>query len=125
MGISKYPVRATQPYTISVPTIITGVNDANPTNTLCLGVTVTRTGEGVYRYTFAEDLGTFLGMTDPHIGATTSADVKGYTAHRGAYDATNRRVDVSVFGATQAAADIVAAQTMDIVFFFRQTGVSG
>jgi hypothetical protein len=122
MSRTNYPVRSAMPETVLVPVFVTGVNDANPTNTYAPGVTVTRTGEGVYRFTFAEVKGTFLGCWT-QVAGTTVDDVKGYTAHPTVWDATNKRVDITVYSAAQAAADIIATQYLYVLFTFRQIGV--
>lgn len=96
---------------------ILGVNDANPTQELGQGVTVTRTGEGAYRITFAETPGTFIGWSCA-FGAATPADLAGYTAVRDTWDADNKRLDFVVYNSTFAAADLVADQYADIVVEF-------
>jgi hypothetical protein len=124
MSVVNFPVTAAQPSTVLVPVFVTGVNDANPTNTYAPGVTVTRTGEGVYRFAFAQVKGTFLGAWC-QVAGTTVANVKGYTAHPTVWDATNKRVDITVFNASQTAADVIATEYLYVLFAFRQTGVSG
>jgi hypothetical protein len=98
-----------------------GANDANPTTQLGRGVTVTRTGEGAYRITFANNPGTFIGWSCS-FGADTPADLKGYTAVRDTWDATNKRLDFVVYNSTFAAADLIAAQYADIVVEFSTNG---
>lgn len=124
MSVVNFPAMAAQPDTVLVPVFVTGINGANPTNTYAPGVTVTRTGEGVYRFTFTELKGAFLGAWC-QVAGTTVANVKGYTAHPTVWDATNKRVDITVYDATQTAADVIATEYLYVLFAFRQSGVSG
>lgn len=99
---------------------ILGANDADPSKELGQGVTVTRTGEGAYRITFAENPGTFVGWSC-NFGAATPAELKGYTAVRDTWDAANKRLDFVVYNSTFAAADLIANQYADIVVEFAAT----
>lgn len=97
-----------------------GVNGADPTKELGRGVTVTRTGEGAYRITFSGVPGTFIGWSC-NFGAATPADLKGYTAVRDTWDATNKRLDFVVYDSTFTAADLIANQYADIEVVFSTT----
>jgi hypothetical protein len=94
-----------------------GVNDANPTEELGMGIAATRTGEGAYRLTFAANPGTFVGWSYA-FGAATPADLKGYTAVRDTWDATNRILDFVVYTSGLLAADLIANQYIDIEVVF-------
>ncbi len=100
---------------------ILGVNNADPTEQLGQGVTITRTGEGAYKATFAENPGTFVGWSCM-FGADTPADLKGYTAVRDTFTAqsgtTLAFLEFVVYNSSFNAADIIAAQYADLVFVF-------
>ncbi len=103
---------------------ILGVNDANPTEEVGAGVAITRTGEGVYRVTFAENPGTFIGIRGYCFGSATMSDTKGYTLTRDTYDTTGFTLDLSVWNSSFAAADITANQYLDVTIAFAATGVT-
>lgn len=98
-----------------------GVNGADPTEQLGQGIATTRTGEGAYRITFAENPGTFVGWSCS-FGAATPADLKGYTAVRDTFTAqsgaTLAYLDFVVYDSTFTAADLIANQYADITVEF-------
>lgn len=98
-----------------------GANGATPTAELGAGVTVTRTGEGAYLITWASNPGTFLGWS-PGFGAATPADLAGYTVVRDTYDSATYSMAFVVYNSTFAAADIIAAQYLDIAVEFSTNG---
>lgn len=104
-----------------VATSIVGTGAANPTKSYGQLVTVTRTATGIYRYKFGEGLGTFIAAV-VQLGATTQSDLKGFSFVRGAYDTTNKQIDIAIFNASVAAADLQALQYMDVLFLFAATG---
>lgn len=79
------------------------------------GVVATRTGEGAYRLTWSHDPGTFVGWA-PGLGAATPGDLAGYTAIRDTY--ASKVLDFVVYSDTPAAADLIAAQYIDIAVTF-------
>lgn len=119
MPIDYYPVRGSQAETRHTTIRILGVNDANPTEELGMGVVITRTGEGVYRITWATNPGVFAGIVGYCFGAATMSDVKGYTLTRDTYDTSGLILDVSVWNSSFAAADIVANQYLDLTVAFK------
>lgn len=100
---------------------ILGTGAANPTKQEGEGVTVTRTGAGAYRITFAEQPFQFIGATAGLL-ATTNADLKGYTVVFTDYDSTNLRLDFVVYNSSFAATDLAAAQRLCIRATFARTG---
>lgn len=100
---------------------ILGVNNADPTEQLGQGVTISRTGEGAYRITFAQNPGTFIGWSC-NFGAATPADLKGYTAVRDTYTAQSGStlgcLDFVVYDSSFNAADLIADQYADITVEF-------
>lgn len=102
---------------------ITGTGAADPTRRAGPGVAVTRTAQGVYRYTFADNPGTFVGLAgNPALGADTPSGVKGYSVTRDTYTSpasgADGYIELSVWDASNAAVDLAAAQYMDVTFVF-------
>lgn len=116
-----YPPKTSIPDERTYRIRILGVNGANPTEELGQGIAVTRTGEGAYRVTFAENPGTFVGWSCA-FGAATPADLKGYTAVRDTFTAqsgaTLGYLDFVVYDSTFTAADLIANQYADIAVTF-------
>ncbi len=101
---------------------ILGVNDASPTNELGQGTVVTRTGEGAYLITWANNPGYFVGW-DLEFGATVPGDLKGYTAVRGVYSTTSDVFTLAfvVYNSSFSAADLIALQWADICVTFKES----
>ena len=125
MGQNAYVSKSNQPDEVTHRIRLLGVNGADPTEqTGGGGVASDRTGEGVYTLTFDENPGTFVGWTYG-FGAATPADLKGYTAVRDTWDATNRIFTFIVYDSTFTAADIIADQYIDVNVTFKRTNVEG
>lgn len=101
---------------------ITGTGAADPTRRAGHGVTVTRTGVGVFKYAFTGNPGTFVGIAGFAFRADAPAAVKGYSAAGGAYvppaGSAKGNISVSIFDAANAAVELAAAQYLDITFVF-------
>jgi hypothetical protein len=110
-----YPPKSSIPDERKYRIRILGVDDADPTEQLGQGVAVTRTGEGAYLITWAEDPGTFVGWSC-HFGAATPADLKGYTAVRDTY--ASKTMAFVVYNSSFSAADLIANQYADIIVEF-------
>lgn len=113
-----YPPKTSIPGERKYRIRILGVNGADPTEELGQGVTVTRTGEGAYLITWADHPGTFIGWAPPAFGALTPADLKGYSAVRGVYNASAKTLAFVVYDSAFNAADLIANQYADIVVEF-------
>lgn len=86
------------------------------------GVTVTYSGTGLIDLVWAENPGTFLGMTWG-LHATAPAAVKGMTITCGDFNATTRTLRLNIFSSAFALADLAAAQWAMIDLKFKQTAV--
>lgn len=117
-----FPILSSEPEQRDYVISITGVDDANPTERNGAGLAVARTAEGVYRITFASNPGTFIGIAGYCFGADTMSGVKGYTLTRDTYSYSSgvATLDISVWNSSFAAADIIAAQYLDLTLRFRQ-----
>jgi hypothetical protein len=117
------PVRATEPDVAETIIRIQGAGAANPTKERGHGVTVTRLGVGNYRFTWAENPGTFLGFEEPGKQATASGALKQTTTDAIAYDATNRRLDIQHWSSAGAARELAAAEWLTFRVLFKRTSV--
>ena len=102
---------------------ITGAGTSAPTVRGGHGVTVTRTGTGVIKFSFVDNPGTFVGIRGYMFGADTPGDVKGYTVTRDTYTApsgsTKGFVEVSLWNSSFAAVDLGSGdEYLDITFAF-------
>lgn len=107
---------------------LTGTGAADPTKRAGPGVTVTRTGVGVFKFSFAsEDPRTFVGMDAPAFRADTPSAVKGYSASAGVYTApsgtTPGFISVSIWDASNNAVELAALQYIDVTFRFSGSAV--
>jgi hypothetical protein len=118
--------RSPTPESVTYDCRILGTGAADPTLQIGAdgGFTVTRTGAGVYRFQLDHNPGKFI-TCDPMLCATTPSALKQYAVVPGDYDATNFRIDISVFNAAGTATDLAAAQFMHLMLRFARTGVAG
>jgi hypothetical protein len=99
-----------------------GTGGSAPTIELGQRVTVTRVSTGLYRLTWAEGPGTFVGLAGaPVFGAVTPGDVKGQTCTRDTFDTANNQLDLAVWSSTFAADDLQTTEYLDIAVVFADT----
>lgn len=105
---------------------LTGASTSDPTKRVGPGITVTRTAQGVLKFSFSsENPGTFVGLGgEPAFRADTPSGVKGFTANAGAYTApsgtTAGFISISLWDASQAAVDLTSVQYLDVTFMFTE-----
>lgn len=101
-------------------TRVLGTGAADPTKQAGPGVTITRTGVGVFKYTFAKNPGTFVGIEGFAFGADAPAAVKGYSISHDTLDTTGGvfSMEVSLWDSANAAVELAAAQYLSITFAF-------
>jgi hypothetical protein len=104
---------------------ITGTGAADATVRAGRGFTVTRQGVGVHRVTFAKNPGTFVGLAGAVFRADTASAVKGYTltASPPVSSGGTQYIDISIWNSAFAAADLAAAQYLDVSFLFAAQSV--
>lgn len=117
------PADTSIPNERNVRVSITGASTSDPTKRVGHGVTVTRTAQGVLKFAFAENLGTFVGLAGkPALRADTASGVKGFDVTAGAYVApsgtTPGSISLSVWDASNAAVDLTSVQYLDVSFVF-------
>ncbi len=102
-----------------------GTGAAAPTKVFGAGITVSRTGVGVYRLQFgSEFIGKYVGAKAPFFEDATASVVKGWTVTATPYDVTNRRIDISVWNSAFAAADLAATSLLNLEIDFKSTDAS-
>lgn len=118
--------RSPTPEAVDYDCRVVGTGAADPTLQIGAdgGFTVTRTGAGVYRFQLDHNPGKYI-RSDPTVTASTPSAVKNYSAVPGDYDATNFRIDISVFNAAGTATDLAALQFLHLELRFARTGVAG
>ena len=86
---------------------------------------VARTGTGAYTITFQHDPGLFVNW-NTGLGAVTLADLKGYTICRGVHvpatSTASATLAFAVFNSSFAAADLIAAQYIDLTLSYSEHG---
>lgn len=84
------------------------------------GVTLSRTSEGLYKITWADNPFQFIGVTSQLI-ATTLADLKDTVVIFGDYDATAKTLAFAVYE-SGTIADLIATERLYIQVIFAETG---
>lgn len=115
--------KTSEPALRDVEVRLLGTGAAVPTKVRGQGITVTRTGVGVYVLTFAEHLGTYEGHVGPGLEATTPGDIKNHSVILGAYNTTTRAITVNLFDAAAAAHDLAALEWINLRLRFKQSSV--
>lgn len=121
MAKNYHPAKATQPEFIDHVVRITGAGAANPTKNFGDGLAVTWISTGLYELTWGESPGTFLGIL-PGFQATTASQLAGYTVTAGDYDASTRKLRVSVTNGSNALADLTSTQKLMLSVRFKEAG---
>lgn len=119
MPAAVNPSRSNIPDERVYRTRILGTGAGNPTLEIGAGVTVAWVSTGLYRYTWSQGPGTFIGWLHGP-GAATTGDLKGYTFVRDTYDTTNHQIDVAVYNSSNNLADLAATQYLDATFVFAE-----
>jgi hypothetical protein len=101
---------------------LTGTGAAVPTLRAGNGITITRTAAAVYRVTFADNPGTWIGVVGCFLRAAAPAAVKNFSVTTGDYvppaGNADGYIEISVWNGGGIATDLAAAQYLDITFAF-------
>lgn len=128
MSLGAALLKSTEGDLVVIPVKFEGAGGANPTNKpYGFGVTVTWVSTGIYRLTFSDAQGNYVGCPAPGISDTAPAGVAGFTAHvdEDSYTAANRALDVHIYNAAQALADLPATSYLYIEPRFKRSAVVG
>jgi hypothetical protein len=116
--MESYPDYTSEAELRTVKVRLLGTGAAVPTKVYGQGLAVARSGVGVYTLTFTEGQGMYAGCT-PGFDATTASGLAGFTVVCTATSATV--ITVSLFNSANAAADLAAAQWINLALDFKQT----
>lgn len=119
MGAAQNPTRSNIPDERRYNIRIQGTGAADPTLEIGAGVTVKWVSTGLYRFTWPQGPGTFIGLTH-NLAAATTSDLKGFTVVRDTYDTTNHQLDVAIYNASNNLADLAATQYVDLIAVFAE-----
>lgn len=118
-----YPGKVSEPEVRDVRIRFTGASAATPTKNLGKDVTISYISTGLYELTWAAGCvpGVFASVGAPAYQATTASQVAGYTAAFGDFDATTRKLRVSVYNSSFALADLTSTQKLAFTVTFKAT----
>jgi hypothetical protein len=124
--LNAYPHRTTRPESQEHLIRFEGAGSSAPVKHLGAGVTVTRTGAGVYRLQWSDNPGVFLGASYS-LQAATMSGLIGHNVVFGAYDATNHRMDLTLDdgAGTPTAHDLAANEFITVRAVFSTSAVGG
>jgi hypothetical protein len=123
MALDAFVQRQSEPESVGIKVRLLGTGAAAPTKVLGQGITVTYTGVGIYKLTFAELPGTFEKAGGVALQAVTPGDIKGHTVVFDTWDATTKSIEVTFWNASEAAHDLAANEWLSFTLFFKRTGV--
>ena len=116
------PARTTEPDMIYVEVRLLGTGASAPTKVLGKGITVARTGAGVYTLTFAKSPGNWCGPTGVGLDATTPGDIKNHSVVVTNTSATV--VTVNFYDAAAAAHDLAALEWINFTLRYKRVAVA-
>lgn len=119
--LDTFPIKCSEPAVVLIPVKFVG-GAAAVTKVNGRDCTIAYVSTGVVTLTFGEGHGSFLGMLGRSFEATTQADVDGWTAVPGVYNATTRVLTVKIYNDTPALADLAALNWLTMVLAFQQVG---
>lgn len=120
MGMDAYATRDTAPVWHHIVKLL-GTGASAPTKQEGYGITVTRTGAGVYKLTWAENPGKYVGFV-PGLQAATPGDIAGHTVVADTYDTSTKSMEVCFFDGSNAAHDLAANEWIHLDITFRPWG---
>lgn len=123
MSFFKSPPKATEPEAVAHLIRLTGTGASAPTVTMGgKHVSIARSGAGVYTLTWRDKPGVFVAAT-AGIQAVTPGDIKNHSVVLDTYDSSAKTMDVTFWDAAAAAHDLAANEFINIVVWFKDTGV--
>lgn len=85
------------------------------------GMTITRTGAGIYKVVWTDNPYQFLTATYGFM-ATTVADLKNFSVVFEDYTASTKTMNLTVYNASGTATDLAATQRLCMEFAFEESG---
>jgi ribose 5-phosphate isomerase RpiB len=120
MARNQHPLRGSLPELQAHVVTMVGTGAAAPTKVFGNGVTITRTGAGDYRLTWAENPGVYV-ATVHSLRAATESDNKGHTLVMGSWSTSAWTLDLTLWDSAFAAEDLEANEWIELVVFFKPT----
>jgi hypothetical protein len=97
-----------------------GTGAAAPTKLYGPGITITRTSEGLYKFTWSDSPGIFVGLVQG-MGASTPSATAGFSvAHD---DRSGNTIEVLFSEADNSVVDLADNQYLTLMFLFKKSGV--
>jgi hypothetical protein len=125
MAQDRYEEWSSEPESYTVKVRMTGTGAAAPTKNCGKDITITRTAAGVYKLTFGESPGAFVGIDGDALQADTPGNVKNFSITWNVWNVTTKSIELSLWNAAGAATDLAAAQYISAAISFKKTSVSG
>lgn len=117
-----YPIRGSLPELQAHVVTMVGTGASAPTKVFGNGVTITRTGAGDYRLTWAENPGAYVASMHS-LRAATESDNKGHTVVLGSWSTSAWTLDVTLWDSSFNAEDLEASEWLELVVLFKPTAV--
>jgi len=114
---------ASEPTTRAVIVRAQGNTTSTPVKVLGNGITITRTGVGVWRLTFGYFNGRPVGVVGWNFEDATMSVPKGFTLTSQAWASATNSIDLSIWNSSFAAADLAVTTFLNLVILFKATGV--
>lgn len=125
MPQDAYPPLSTVPEEVRVAVRLLGTGASAPTKVVGQGITVTRTGAGVYKLTFSESPGTFVMPDGVSLQAATPGDIKNHSVVFDTWDSSTKAIEVTFWDASAVAHDLAADEWLSFFLVFKRTSVTG
>lgn len=117
--LDRYDPKVSEPELVEIKVRMVGTGAAAPTKVYGRGVTIARSGVGVYTLTFAASPGTYCGYTWG-IDASTPGNVKNHDVVLTATSSTV--ITVNFYDAAAAAHDLAASEWINLWLDFERCG---
>lgn len=115
--LDRYPVVVSEPELRTIKVRLLGTGAAAPTKVYGRGITVARTGAGVYTLTFASSPGDFVGVKFG-LDATTPGDIKNHSVI--CTKTSSTVITVNFYDAAAAAHDLAALEWINLDLDFEK-----
>jgi hypothetical protein len=121
MPQDAYIQRASEPESVGIKVRMVGTGASAPTKVLGQGITITRGGVGNYTMTFSESPGAFETISGLALQASTPANMKQCSVVFGAYSASARTLQLTLWDGAGAARELAASEWLQFTLNFKRT----
>ena len=116
-----HPPLASEPQLRQIIFRAQGNTTSTPVKVFGSGITVTRTGVGVWRLTFGDFNGKPIGIAGISFEDATMSVPKGFTVTSQAWASATNSIDISIWNSTFAAADLAVTTFLNLIVMFKTT----